>query len=78
METFAQQATDAIAKIEEVERKIASRKEDLTQEITASFDALHHVLEEQKQALLVDLQEQTDLKLATIRTQKQDIEKSKW
>ena len=76
VETFAQQATDALSKIEEVKREVVNQKDDLTQKITASFDALHHVLEEQKQILSVRLQEETDLKLATIELQQQEIEKA--
>ena len=74
VETFAQQARDALATIEVVQNGVISQEENLTQEITASFDALHRVLEEQKQALLVDLREQTHLKLSTIKIQREAIE----
>ena len=70
---LADRNTVALIQVQQAELDIVKQGIDLTVQISSSFEALFHVLQEQRQALLNTAYQQVGQKLASIAAQKRDL-----
>ena len=74
VELLAEQIDAALVPIERAELDIEKQRMELVDQITISFEALFHVLQEQKQTLLDTLNKEIEHKLATLTAQKGGVQ----
>ena len=73
-EQLKEQVSTALSEVTNIKSQITEQKESLTRDINSAFDRMVGVLQEQRQALLENLEEITRKKQCTISLQEQQLQ----
>ena len=76
-EQLKEQVSAALSEVTNIKSQITEQKESLTRDINSAFDRMVGVLQDQRQALLQNLEEITKKKQCTIELQKQQLQTAK-